>query len=147
MNNTSKSVSFWIGWLRFASLMVATFGLFLVLAPSLSRQGFAMLVYFDPQRIDSFGPEAVRYITLAHAVIGSTMVGWGVALFLVNDRLVLRGGKVGLHIIGCSLLSWFVPDTIFSVLTGFWQNALLNLSFAMIFAVPLMALRHVIKSD
>ena len=127
--------------------MVVSFGLFLVFAPSLSRQGFAMLVYFDPLRIDSFGPEAVRYITLAHAVIGSTMVGWGVALFLVNERLVWRGAKVSSVIMACSLLSWFVPNTIFSILTGFWQNAILNLSFAMIFAVPLMALRYVIKSD
>lgn len=147
MKTTIKSVSFWIGWLRCASLMVSVFGLFLVLAPSLTRQGFAMLVYSDPQRIDIFGPEAVRYIALSHAVIGSTMVGWGVALYLVNKHLVAKGVKLGWNIIGCSLLLWFVPDTLFSVLTGFWQNALLNLSFAVIFVIPLLGLRHQMKGE
>ena len=38
-----------------------------------------------------------------------------------------------------SLLAWFVPDTALSLLSGFWQNAALNLVFAVLFALPLAA--------
>lgn len=41
--------------------------------------------------------------------------------------------------IAASLLAWFLPDTGFSLWSGFWQNALFNLGFAVLFLVPLAA--------
>jgi hypothetical protein len=34
---------------------------------------------------------------------------------------------------------WFVTDTVLSLATGFWQNAVLNVVLAVLFAVPLAA--------
>jgi hypothetical protein len=56
-------------WLLGTSALVAIFGLLLVIAPVAARQGFALLVYANRSAIETFGPEAVRYISLAHAVI------------------------------------------------------------------------------
>jgi hypothetical protein len=37
------------------------------------------------------------------------------------------------------LTAWFVPDTVLSLWTGFWPNAILNLVIAAFFAMPLAA--------
>ena len=98
-----------------------------------------MLVYSDADRIAAFGPEAVAYIALVHAVLGAVMFGWGVALLLIVRGLFARGAIEGWQIVAVSVAAWFVPDTAFSLWSGFWQNALLNVVFIILFAVPLAA--------
>lgn len=118
---------------------VVLFGLTLVVAPELSRIGFSALAFGDTRRIGSFGPAAVRYISLAHAVLGGVMMGWGVALVLLVRGPFASGDRIGWRIIALSVLAWFVPDTAYSLRSGFWQNAVLNLVFLVLFAVPLLA--------
>jgi hypothetical protein len=130
----------WLAWLRIATVFTIAFGLFLVVAPALSRQGFSLMVYSSADRIGGFGSAAADYIELAHAVMGAVMVGWGVALLLVLRGPMRRNVREGALIYAVSLTCWFVPDTIFSLASGFWQNAILNLSFAVVFAIPLVAL-------
>ena len=132
--------TFWLAWLRIATIFMVAFGLFLVVAPALSRQGFSLMVYSSADRIGGFGSAAADYIELAHAVMGAVMVGWGVALLLVLRGPMRRNIREGALIYAVSLGCWFVPDTIFSLASGFWQNAILNLSFALLFAIPLVAL-------
>lgn len=69
------------------------------------------------------------------------------ALAAISKRLVSRGSRFGWNVVAGSLLAWFVPDTIFSLWSGFWQNAILNLAFATLFAVPLAALRGAMAED
>ena len=143
MTTSPQPSRFWVNWLLVVAVGVMAFGLMLVLAPALSRQGFSLLVYASPDRIDSFGNEQVRYISLVHAVIGGVMVGWGAALFLVTRTLLARGVRAGWNLIALSVAAWFVPDTAYSLLSGFWQNALLNAVFLTLFALPLWATRRV----
>jgi hypothetical protein len=107
--------------------------------PDLASQGFSLLVYFDPKQLSSFGVEAVRYIALLHAVLGSVMLGWGVTLLIVIRKLYANGSRLGWQIIVVSVVVWFLPDTSFSIWSGFWQNAVLNLIFLVLFLVPLVA--------
>ncbi len=130
---------FWLRWLLAVTLGVIIFGLFLVLAPSLTRQIFSLLVYGDTERITTFGVDAVAYISLVHAVLGSVMFGWGIALLFIVRGLFARGAIEGWQIVAVSVAAWFVPDTAFSLWSGFWQNALLNATFIILFAVPLAA--------
>jgi hypothetical protein len=143
MTASSQPSKFWINWLLVVAAGVMAFGLILVLAPALTRQGFSLLVYASPDRIDSFGAEQVGYISLVHAVIGGVMVGWGAALFYVTRILLAGGVRTGWNLITLSVAAWFVPDTAYSLLSGFWQNALLNAVFLTLFAVPLWATRSV----
>lgn len=143
MTATQQPSTFWIRWLLAVSAGVMVFGLLLVVAPALARQGFSLLVYAAPDRIDAFGAEQVRYIALTHAVIGGVMVGWGVALCYVTKVLLAGGSRVGWNLIALSVAAWFVPDTTYSLLSGFWQNALLNTVFGGLFALPLWAMRGV----
>jgi hypothetical protein len=119
---------------------VIAYGLMLVVAPGVGRQGFSLLVFSSTDRISEFGSEAASYIELAHAVMGSVMIGWGTALLLVLRGPMQRNLPEGLKIFGVSLLVWFIPDTTFSIASGFWQNAILNLVFAILFLIPLTAL-------
>jgi hypothetical protein len=143
----SRPSSFWITWLLVVAAGVVAFGLVLVLAPFLARQGFSLLVYASPDRIDAFGQEPVRYISLAHAVIGGVMVGWGTALFYVTKTLLAGGSRIAWNLVALSVVAWFVPDTSYSLLSGYWQNALLNTLFLALFALPLWAIWGMLRSD
>jgi hypothetical protein len=139
--------TFWINWLLAVAAGVVAFGLVLVLAPSIARQGFSLLVYASAGHIDSFGQEPVRYISLAHAVIGGIMVGWGVALFYVTKSLLARGERIAWNLVALSVGAWFVPDTSYSLLSGYWQNAMLNTAFLALLALPLWATRGLRRYD
>ena len=147
MSSDSHPSSLWINWLLAVSVGVVAFGLVLVLLPSLTRQGFSLLVYASPERIDAFGQEPVRYIALAHAVLGGVMVGWGAALFYITRTLLASGSRIAWNLVALSVVAWFIPDTSYSLLSGYWQNALLNTVFLVLFAVPLLATRAKLRND
>jgi hypothetical protein len=144
---TNPPPRFPVLWLTAAASLVAIFGLSLVVAPALAQQGFSLLVYADPSAIEGFGPEAARYTSLAHAVLGGVMFGWGIALFMAARHLVARGHRLGWHIIAVSLAGWYVPDTLYSLASGYWQNAVLNTGFAALFVIPLALLRPYLRTD
>jgi hypothetical protein len=141
VSTNPRPSSFWINWLLAVAAGVAVFGLVLVLAPAIAMQGFSLLVYASATRIESFGQEPARYIALVHAVIGGVMVGWGAALFCVVRTLVSRGDRIGWNLVALSVGTWFVPDTSYSLVSGYWQNAVLNTAFLALFAIPLWATR------
>jgi len=133
---------FWQRWLIGVTLGVALFGLTLLIAPALGRQVFGLLIYRSSSGIAELGESATPYISLVHGVLGAVMFGWAVALLLVVLGPFRRGAREGWTIIAVSVTAWFVPDTIFSLWTGFWPNAVLNLVFATLFAIPLAATRR-----
>lgn len=139
MNTSKQPYSFWSRWLLGVTIGVMVFGFILVIAPRLARDGFSLLVYGDTQGIAAFGPQAVEYIALVHAVLGAVMFGWGFTLLLVVRNLFAQGDTLGWQIVAISVVAWFVPDTAFSLWSGFWQNAVLNVVFIVLFAVPLVA--------
>lgn len=134
-----KDMNLWWRWLVVLTLGVALFGLSMVVAPGFIRAFFSLLPYASTDALTAFGEPAVAYITLVHGVLGAVMFGWGVALLLVLFGPFRRGSAEGWWIVTVSIAAWFVPDTVFSLWTGFWQNAVLNAVFAVAFAVPLAA--------
>jgi hypothetical protein len=147
MHPIQTSSRFWICWLSAVSAGVVLFGLALVFAPEFARQGFSLLLYSQAKTIDAFGDEPVRYLSLAHAVIGGVMVGWGAALLYATASLLSKGSRIGWNLVALSVAAWFVPDTGYSLWAGFWQNALLNAVFFGLFALPLWAIRSFTQDD
>lgn len=139
MNTGTMRTLFWWRWLVVVTIGVMLFGISMVLAPGLVLQAFSLLFYSSLQHISSFGEPAVAYITLSHGVLGAVMFGWGAALIYVLFGSFRGGNMQGWQTLTISLSAWFVPDTLFSLWTGFWQNAVLNLVFAVLFAIPLAA--------
>ncbi len=142
METQSPGRQFWIAWLLVVSAGVAVFGLGLVLLPALTRQAFSLIVYASPSSLDAFGAEQVRYLSLVHAVLGGVMAGWGCLLFLVARELMQSNHPCAWRLMTGSLLAWFIPDTAYSLLSGYWQNGVLNGVFLLLFAIPLLALRR-----
>ncbi|MEO6292174.1 MAG: hypothetical protein ABIO88_06080 [Burkholderiaceae bacterium] len=136
----NTQITFWWRWLIAVSAGVVLFGLVLVLLPALSLQGFSLLIYANAEQLSQYGPAAVSYIQLVHAVLGAVMVGWGTALLFVLLCTFRENVSIGWKTVAGSATAWFIPDTTYSLVSGFWQNAVLNLIFALLFAIPLVAI-------
>ncbi len=130
---------FWWRWLVLAACGVLLFGLSFVVLPDLTQRFFNLLLFSSTQRNPAFSDAAVAYITLAYAVLGAVMFGWAIALLYALFGPFRRGLREGWNAVAVSLAAWFIPDTTFSLRSGFWQNAALNLVFAVLFAIPLVA--------
>ncbi len=139
MNSVPARAIFWWRWLVAVTLGLTLFGISMILMPGLTRQFFSLLVYSSSQHISALGEPAVAYIALMHGVLGAVMFGWGVALLIVLFGSFRRGEREGWRILTISLTAWVLPDTVFSLWSGFWQNAVLNLFLALLFAIPLAA--------
>lgn len=137
----TRPASFWVRWLTVSACGVLIFGLGMVLAPDLTRQAFGLLLYADRHRVAEFDAAALPYISLLHGVLGAIMFGWGTALLLVIRGPFLRGSRESWNILAIAVSAWFIPDTVLSLWTGFWQNAVLNLGIALLFGIPLAATR------
>ena len=130
----------WFNWLLLVVLGVMAAGIAMVVAPELIRRAFSLMLYGTADAVDSsFGGPAIEYVTLVHGVLGSVMFGWAVALLLILLGPFRRGSREGWLMLVASLAAWFIPDTLFSLWAGFWQNAVLNAVSAVLFAIPLAA--------
>ena len=148
MITSSKIPLFWFYWLVIEIIGVILFGISMILVPNLILNFFSLLIYSSPNHIESqFGANAAAYITLVHGVLGAVMSGWGISLLLILSGPLRRGSREGWLILSTSVSVWFVTDTLFSLWTGFWQNAALNLVFALLFTIPLAAIYKIFKNN
>jgi membrane protein len=131
--------AFWLAWLQVALVLLMAASLVPVFFPGFARAAFAWLVYADLNRLAAFPPEAVRYATFLHAVLGAVMFGWAVLLFLIVRGPLAAGSRRSWRAVMASLVAWFVPGTLFSIASGVWQNVVLNLLFMAAYAAPLAA--------
>ncbi len=138
---------FWWRLLVLVTAILIVFGLSLALLPNLAQQGFSLMVYFSAQHVDTFGADAVAYIRLVTAVLGCVMVGWGVVLMYLALGPLKRGSRDAWWMFVVSLTCWFIPDTTYSFISGFWQNAVLNMAFALAFAIPLLGLKKFVRTS
>lgn len=143
----NDSFQFWWRWLTAVTIGVVLFGLVLVVAPGFTRQLFGLLIFADAGGIDALGVPAAAYITLVHGVLGSTMFGWGIALLFIVLGPFRKTSYPAWLTLAVSLGAWFIPDTVLSLLTGFWQNAILNAVLVLLFAIPLGATYRVCRGQ
>jgi hypothetical protein len=105
-------------------LGLASFSLLLPLAPKAGAGAFTLMIYGDTSFPRGFSAEAVSYIRLTNAVLGAVMAAWFVTMFVLLRRLGLAPAVRSALLIGLTV--WFVPDTTYSIASGYWQNAVLN---------------------
>ena len=130
--------TFWWRWMVAAAALVLLVGVALLALPGPTRQLFNWLYFGAGADPASFSREALRYLALVYAVLGSVLAGWGVTLLWVVAGPFRRRAPEGWKMVAWSLLAWLVPDTVASLWLGFWQNAVLNGSFGVLFGVPLI---------
>ena len=138
MNARSPS-RFWQRWLLAASALVLVFGLLLLVAPAAGLALFGVVAYQSTTALTQLDANVQTYLRLSHAVIGTVMIGWSVTLLVLVAGPFRRGERYAWWAVAGSMAAWFVPDTLYSLTSGFVGNAVLNVGFALLFAVPLAA--------
>lgn len=133
------SNQFWYNWLIGATLGVVIFSLVLVFLPHETQAILNETYLVDDNPAQTFSPEANHYLHFVYGVLGGTMLGWMMAILYILVTLFRQGERLGWDMIALSLMTWFIFDTGASLATGFWQNAVLNVGFALLFVVPLTA--------
>lgn len=72
------------------------------------------------------------------AISGGMLVGWGIMFWLVATLIYAENPQIGGKVILYSILSWFIIDSTGSIIAGFGANAVMNLVFLAIFALPVL---------
>jgi hypothetical protein len=130
---------FWYRWLLLVSIGIMIFGLSMVVMPGLIMKFFSFIVYSKSDLIQSeFNVTAVKYIELTHGVLGAVMFGWSILLLMIIIGPFRNGNIEGWYYLTVSIIAWFVPDTLFSLWKGFWQNAILNSLLGLFLVLPLL---------
>ena len=128
--------------LKAASAITIGFGLLIAAAAIPAAQAptaFLLdLIYFPIDGAQTLGGDGTRVLS---AVSGGVMVGWGVLLWMISADLYPADPARGRKMILASIGTWFVVDSVMSVAAGAPLNALFNVSFLVLFFVP------VLKSD
>jgi hypothetical protein len=127
--------------MSYVGALFIVFGLSMVLLPTLTLQVFSLILYSDTQYLAQLAGNALSYLKLIHAVLGAVIAGWGALLIGVTRMSQTNDASLARKALAISLLVWFVPDTGYSLIGGFWQNAIFNLAFAMPFAWALWRMR------
>jgi hypothetical protein len=136
MNTVDFSKTWWWRGLVFAIAFTVLFGLAMVYLPAPTQWYFNSLIF---ARADSpFDADSTRYIVFSFGIIGAVIAGWGVALLGLVWVPIRRGERWALTAFTASFALWFLVDSIFSITSGYWQNAVSNLAFLVLFAVPLV---------
>ncbi len=142
-----KIPTLWYRWLYIVILSVMLFGMSMIIMRDKTRQLYSVLFYSSPKEIETvFSVEANEYIMFAHGVLGAALFGWSVAMFLVLRGAFVRCQPGGWSFLALPIVAWYVSDTVYSLFTGFWQNAIFNTFLAVLFAIPLGATRKYFRT-
>lgn len=106
------------------SAVLGVASLSLAVLPDVGAAAFALLIYGLVSFPTDFSVDAQAYIRLAHAVLGAVMAGWFTMMFWLAS-LIGTSARAWTALV-FSLGMWFVPDTLYSVTSGYWENAVLN---------------------
>ena len=125
-------------WLKLASLSVIGFGILGVLATLPALSGVARLfidLAFWP--VDGVPATPTPESRLLWAILNGIVIGWGVLLWQVTTRVYASTPDLGRTMILTSVGIWFVVDSAGSVAAGAPVNALMNVTFLLLFFIPL----------
>ncbi|MFN5059264.1 MAG: hypothetical protein ACK5GU_05015 [Chloroflexota bacterium] len=130
-------------WLRCACVITILIGLISALASYPATDGVWLLL-FDVLKWPLDGnPAAFSDDTRAvNAVLGGTMVGWGVLMYLLATPQRIHALPEVPRLLLIGLVAWFVVDCIGSILAGLPGNIVLNVSFLVLFVPPLWVLQQ-----
>lgn len=124
-------------WLKLMSLFIVALGLLVALGAHPSTAWPATLLtdvvfwpFDDMQRLDS---QAARLLA---AIGGGVMVGWGVMLWLVIDRLLPANPALARLLLIESTLAWFLVDSTGSFVSGAIVNVMLNTVLMLAIVLP-----------
>lgn len=130
--------SFWIKWLIGVTFGVIAFSLGLIFIPDTMRETFNQL-YLPSDAQTQFSDTAKNFVNLVYGILGAVMIGWAIMLLSTILGGFSHGERRAWITLSVSMVIWFVLDSSFSIAMGFPENALFNLVFFILYAIPLGA--------
>jgi hypothetical protein len=136
-----------IAWLRIACVVTVFTGVICALASHPATAG-AWLFLFDVLRWPLDGDPAffAADTRAVNAVLGGTMVGWGVLMFLLASRDHMKNNPALPRMMLVALGAWFVVDSVGSFMAELPGNVVLNVAFMGLFVPPLVAIQRRLQS-
>ena len=129
--------SFWRAWFTLWCISVGIFGLVLAGGALEATSGPVrfLLSTLNSETVITFDP-VLRFCL---AVMGSVSIGWAVTLYLMIIAAIDLGarGRPLWNAITAGMVSWFVIDSILSVVTGFGLNVFGNAVLAGMYLIGL----------
>lgn len=124
-------------WLKLTSLFVIALGLLVALGahPLTATPAIwlADLVFWPFDGQQTLEADATRLLA---AISGGLMVGWGLMIWLVVDRLLPIDPGLTRLLLMESTLAWFLVDSTGSYVSGATVNVLLNTILMLAIVVP-----------
>jgi hypothetical protein len=133
----------WWYWLIFVTCSVIVFSLGMVIAPQFVQEKLFDVMFFPSAQMKTvLSNSAVSYILFTYRVLGAVMVGWMISLLFILAGLFRQKQRDGWYAITGSTVVWFLLDSGVSISVGYWQNAVFNVVFFVLFIIPLAATFH-----
>ena len=124
-------------WLKVTSLFIVLLGLLVALgahpSTSLPATLLADTVFWPLDGAQAIDTQAARVLA---AIAGGVMVGWGVMMWLVVDRLLHADPKLARLLIIEATLAWYIVDSTGSFVSGAGVNVLLNTVLMLTIVLP-----------
>ncbi len=132
-----------ITWLRIACVVTIVTGILCALASYPATAG-AWLFLFDLLSWPLNGDPAffAADTRAVNAVLGGTMVGWGVLMFQLATPDHMKNNPALPRIMVVALGAWFVVDSVGSFMAELPGNVVLNVAFLGLFVPPLVAIQR-----
>ncbi len=127
-------------WLTAALSGTAVMGLGFVALPQVTLGFFDWMLFGSLEASPIIGPEARTYAAFIAQVLGAVLAGWALLLICLVRMAVAPDPGWRWRAFALSFGGWFIVDTAASLATGFWQNAVFNLCFAVLIVPPLVVL-------
>jgi len=126
-------------WLRIGAALLVLVGIILALAAYTATTDLAaVLVNLVQWPVGEFqalvSPEVIRI----NGTTGGILIGWGLMIWLTVDLLYPQDPRRARAVILISLSGWCVADSVASIVAGVAVNAVCNVLFLLLFAVPLV---------
>ncbi|MBL4787740.1 MAG: hypothetical protein JKY60_01355 [Kordiimonadaceae bacterium] len=143
-NGPSK---FWCNWLTFVIIGIALFSMMLLVLPGVTHEFFNWIAFFGHQPSALNAPEVVGYLSFVYGIIGAVMLGWSLVFLYVVRKPFQAGERWAWYALAVPFTVWFIADSLHSVVSGFWPNAVFNMGFFVLFGIPLLATYTKFKVD
>lgn len=131
------SADFTPTWLKLTSLFVILLGLLVAAgahpATAVPANLLTDIVFWPLDGQQALDTEAAHMLA---AISGGVMVGWGLMMWLVIDRLYLADPRLARLLLVESTLAWYLVDSTGSFVSGAIVNVLLNTALMLAIVVP-----------
>lgn len=115
-----------IAYLTVITCCMIAFGAAMVLSPVVSRVLFNWMIFGETGTPADFSERAADFTTFSHGVMGTVMVGWFLLVLWLVRRPLADGLDGTWSALALSLGGWYAIDTTYSLIEGYWPNAVLN---------------------